>query len=253
VLTYERRRFVLELLKKEGKVEVNKLAQQLNVSPMTIRRDLDALSEQGLAFRTRGGAISPNINYELSLEEKMVSNAEVKSRIGERAAALIEENESILLDAGTTCLALARYIQNMRLTVITSDVRIAFELYRSPTIKLIILGGIVQTNVGAVTGSFAEEMIESLTVDKAFIGTSAVDNGLFLSTPTLEKASLKRKFIKNANSAILLADSSKFGRSSLFKICHLEQLDLVITDDRLDDFFIQEMEAVGVNYDLVEG
>jgi len=96
----------------------------------------------------------------------------------------------------------------MRLTVITSDVRIAFELYRSPTIKLIILGGIVQTNVGAVTGSFAEEMIESLTVDKAFIGTSAVDNGLFLSTPTLEKASLKSKFIKNANTSILLADSS---------------------------------------------
>ena len=253
MLTYERRRFVLELLKKEGKVEVNKLAQQLNVSPMTIRRDLDALSEQGLAFRTRGGAISPNINYELPLEEKMVSRVEVKSRIGERAAALIEENESILLDAGTTCLALARRVQSMHLTVITSDVRIAFELYRSPTIKLIVLGGIVQANVGAITGSYTEEMIESLTVDKAFIGTSAVDNGLFLSTPTLEKASLKRKFIKNANSAILLADSSKFGRSSLFKICHLEQLDLVITDDRLDDFFIQEMEAVGVNYDLVEG
>jgi len=128
VLTYERRRFVLELLKKEGKVEVNKLAQQLNVSPMTIRRDLDALSEQGLAFRTRGGAISPNINYELPLEEKMVSRAEVKSRIGERAAALIEENESILLDAGTTCLALARRVQSMHLTVITSDVRIACEV-----------------------------------------------------------------------------------------------------------------------------
>jgi len=253
VLTYERRRFVLELLKKEGKVEVNKLAQQLNVSPMTIRRDLDALSEQGLAFRTRGGAISPNINYELPLEEKMVSRAEVKSRIGERAAALIEENESILLDAGTTCLALARRVQSMHLTVITSDVRIAFELYRSPTIKLIVLGGIVQANVGAITGSFAEEMIESLTVDKAFIGTSAVDNGLFLSTPTLEKASLKRKFIKNANSAILLADSSKFGRSSLFKICHLEQFDLVITDDHLEEFFVQEMDSVGINYDLVEG
>jgi len=72
----------------------------------------------------------------------MVSNAEVKNRIGERAATLIEENESVLLDAGTTCLALARYIQNMRLTVITSDVRIAFELYRSPTIKLIILGAL---------------------------------------------------------------------------------------------------------------
>jgi len=142
VLTYERRRVVLDLLKKEGKVEVNKLAQQLNVSPMTIRRDLDALSQQGLALRTRGGAVSPNINYELSLEEKMVSNAEVKNRIGERAATLIEENESVLLDAGTTCLALARYIQNMRLTVITSDVRIAFELYRSPTIKLIILGAL---------------------------------------------------------------------------------------------------------------
>jgi len=76
------------------------------------------------------------------LKEKMVSNAEVKNRIGERAATLIEENESVLLDAGTTCLALARYIQNMRLTVITSDVRIAFELYRSPTIKLIILGAL---------------------------------------------------------------------------------------------------------------
>jgi DeoR family transcriptional regulator of aga operon len=253
VLTYERRRLVLDLLKKEGKVEVNKLAQQLNVSPMTIRRDLDVLSEKGLALRTRGGAISPNINYELPLEEKMVSRADVKKRIGERAATLIEENESVLLDAGTTCLALARCIQNMHLTVITSDIRIAFELYKSPTIKLIVLGGIVQENVGAITGSFAEEMIDSLTVDKAFIGTSAVDNGLFLSTPTLEKASLKRKFIMNANSSILLADSSKFGRSSLFKICHLEQLDLLITDDQLDSFFLEEMESAGVNYDLVEG
>jgi len=182
----------------------------------------------------------------------MVSNAEVKNRIGERAATLIEENESVLLDAGTTCLALARYIQNMRLTVITSDVRIAFELYRSPTIKLIILGGIVQTNVGAVTGSFAEEMIESLTVDKAFIGTSAVGlNGLFLSTPTLEKASLKRKIHKECqHGPFLLADSSKFGRSSLFKICHLEQFDLVITDDHLEEFFVQEMDSVGINYDF---
>jgi DeoR family transcriptional regulator of aga operon len=141
----------------------------------------------------------------------------------------------------------------MHLSVITSYIRISFELYKIPTIKLIVLGGIVQENVGAITGSFAEEMIDSLTVDKAFIGTSAVDNGLFLSTPTLEKASLKRKFIMNANSSILLADSSKFGRSSLFKICHLEQLDLLITDDQLDSFFLEEMESAGVNYDLVEG
>ncbi|MDI6601524.1 MAG: DeoR/GlpR family DNA-binding transcription regulator [Thermoanaerobacteraceae bacterium] len=251
MLPEERRIFILKQLNQNGKVEVDKLAQHLNVSQMTIRRDLDMLTSRGLAFRTHGGAISPNINNEIPLDEKMVTNIDAKRKIGEYAASLINENESILLDAGTTCLSVAQSIKNRKnITVITNDIRIVFELYQNPNIKLICAGGLVQAGVGAMIGFYTEKMIESVTVDKAFVGTSTIDNNLFISTPTIEKASLKRKYLKNSNASILLADSSKFGRSSLFKVCNLKDFDMVISDNELDRYFTDEMEKKGINYYL---
>jgi len=142
MLPEERRIFILKQLNQNGKVEVDKLAQYLNVSQMTIRRDLNMLTSRGLAFRTHGGAISPNINNEIPLDEKMVTNIDAKRKIGEYAASLINENESILLDAGTTCLSVAQSIKNRKnITVITNDIRIVFELYQNPHIKLICSGG----------------------------------------------------------------------------------------------------------------
>jgi len=99
-------------------------------------------------------------------------------------------------------------------------------------------------------GFYTEKMIESVTVDKAFVGTSTIDDNLFISTPTIEKASLKRKYLKNSNASILLADSSKFGRSSLFKVCNLKDFDMVISDNELDRYFTDEMEKKGINYYL---
>lgn len=252
MLPEERRILILNLLNQKGTVEVDKLAQHLNVSQMTIRRDLDMLTSRGLAFRTHGGAILPNTNDEVPLEEKLATNIEAKKKIGEYAASLINENESIVLDAGTTCLSVAQNIKTRKnITVITSDIRIVLELYQNPKIKLICTGGLVQPGVGAMVGLFTEKLVESVTVDKAFIGTSTVDDNMYISTPTMEKASLKRKYMKSSNISILLADSGKFGRSSLFRICNLKDFDMIISDSNLDQYFTDEMDKKGINYYLV--
>lgn len=236
MLPEERRIKIVNELEKEGKVEVENLANKLNVSPMTIRRDLEYLEKNGVVLRTHGGAVYNSIlNYEVPYKNKEVINKNEKERIGRKSAEFIKEGQSIILDAGTTCLEVAKNIKFMKnITVITNDIKIIFELYNNPNINLFCTGGLVQTNVGAIIGNYTEEFLKSINVDYAFIGVSSIDEEYFMSTPTIEKAFLKKEMIRRSNKSVVLADHSKFNKRSLARICNISEVDILISDVSLN-------------------
>lgn len=227
----EREAYIIEILKSQGVVTVEELAQKLNVTPMTIRRDLSKLESLGIASRSHGGAILNHpLQKEQSYESKKAFNNEQKQKIAALAAQLVKDGDTVLLDAGTTTFELALLLKEKEdITVVTNDLKIAMELYSS-NVRLFIAGGQIQPETASVIGAMSESFISGLQVDIAFMGTSAISRNWFLCTPTAEKAALKQKMIHSASHAVLLADSSKFYKESFIKICALSALEYLVTD-----------------------
>lgn len=236
MLPAERENFIFEELNKNGVVKVEELAERLNVTPMTIRRDLDKLEKLGIAFRSHGGAVLRNpLQKEQTYDSKKLANLEAKRKIAGSAFDMVKEGDTILLDAGTTTFELAILLKQRKdLTVITNDIKIGLELYQSKN-RLFIAGGQIQNETASVIGPTADMFISNIRVDIAFIGTSSISKDWILFTPTFEKATLKRRMIECAKRAVLLGDKSKFGRDSFSKICSLQEIDIWITDKKFTD------------------
>lgn len=228
----QRRKLVIKEINEQGKVEIDQLAEQLQVSAMTIRRDLTLLEEDGRLIRTMGGAVLPKpLINETPFSTKETHHIERKKQIAKKAFQFIESEQTILLDAGTTTLELAKLIKNEHnLTVITNDIRIAAELIESK-LNVIIIGGTVQNNIGTIYGAKAIEFIEEIYVDLFFLGTHAVDSYAGVTSPSLEKSILKQAMLRSAESTWLLADSSKIGEKAFSKVCDLQDITGFITDD----------------------
>ena len=213
---------------------------------MTIRRDLLKLDEKGKLKKTYGGAIKTNfINSEIPYNSKMKSNDKEKNEISKRALDFIKGNETLLLDAGTTNFALAKRLRNFKkLTIVTTDLKIAVELSENTDNQIIILGGKIQNKVMATVGQYVTEFLSNFRVDLSFIGTSAIDREYNLTTPTIDKVFIKRSMINNSKISFLLSDSSKFGKRSLNKICNISEFDYFITDDKWDKRQIKELKEI---------
>lgn len=248
----EREAFILEVLKKNGVVTVEELAEHLNVTPMTIRRDLTRLEKQGIAYRSHGGAVlNRPLEKEQSYEVKMLRHHEEKYRIAQAAAELVKDGDTVLLDAGTTTFELATMLKTKKdLTVVTTDLKIAMELYQSD-LRLFFSGGQIQKETAGAIGSLPGEFISRIHVDLAFIGTSAVSKDWHICTPTMEKVTLKQKMIDSAANTVLLTDSSKFGRNSFFKICSLTEIETLITDKHFTEQEYLELEKLKVEVIVV--
>lgn len=247
MLSIERRGYILKRLEENNSVKVDVLAKDLDVSPMTIRRDLDKLEEEDLALRTHGGAIlKSELRSEDLYETKITKNKEIKVKIAEVAFELINDGDTIILDAGTTTLELTRMLNKKKnLTIVTGDLLIASEIYQCNH-DLFFVGGKVQRETGAVFDELASRFLESIIVDKAFMGTAAISNTWDLTTVTFEKATVKRKIIDSARQTILLADSSKFGKQCFVKIDSLRAINKFITDKK---FTVDEMKRLK-NWDI---
>lgn len=241
----EREAFILEVLKQNGVVTVEELAEKLNVTPMTIRRDLTRLEKNGIANRSHGGAVlNRSLEKEQAYEVKMLSHHEEKYRIAQAAAGFVKDGDTVLLDAGTTIYEVAALLKEKNdLTVVTTDLKIAMELHQSD-LRLFFAGGQIQRETGGAIGPFPEEMISRIHVDIAFIGISAISKDWHICTPTLEKATLKLKMLGAASSAVLLADRSKFGRDAFCKICSLAEFDRVVTDKEFSGQERRELEEL---------
>ncbi|EDM36062.1 transcriptional regulator, DeoR family protein [Pedobacter sp. BAL39] len=245
----ERHQIILRKVEESGHVNVQELSTQMMVSDVTIRKDLKLLEDKKLLYRTHGGASKTNpYTNDKPVAEKEQLNAEEKKTIARTAAAMISRNDSIIIASGTSVLALARAINaDGHLTVITSALNVALELSQHPNVEVLQLGGQLRQNSSSVMGPYAEQILTDVSCSLLFLGVDGIDLETGLTTTSLMEARLNQKMIDAAQVTIVLADSSKFGKRGLGKICGLDQIQYIITDSRISEETKKSLEEKGVN------
>lgn len=243
---------IVELLRAATVLSVRELTETMRVSHMTVRRDIAALEEAGLVESVHGGVRLPNSHaQETPVERAPRTELETPAKLSIARAALahIRSGSTIFLDAGTTCEAIvARLAGIADLTVVTNDFVSATRLMED-NISAIHTGGSVDINSGSSSGPLAAATLNSLSVDTAFLSAGAWDLGHGLTTSETDKLTLKRAAKAAADRTILVADSTKFGAHARFKAVALDELDLIITDDRLSEPDRKRLEDSGVRID----
>ena len=248
----ERHQYILNELAEKGYVRVVDLADALEVSAVTIRKDLKLLEERQLLFRSHGSASSRELYAnDRSVNEKELLFSEEKKRIARAAVELISPKEAIIIGSGTTVLALAREIPSQPLTVLTAAMNVSMALMEQPEIEVVQLGGIVRKSSTSVVGPYAEEMIEAFACTKLFLGIDGLSPDFGFTTSNALEAHLNQRMIRSAQKTIVLTDSSKFGRKGFGKICDLEDVDLVITDNGVAPGIVKELERAGLEVRVV--
>lgn len=240
----DRQKDIIEFLKQSGQVEVDNLARDLNVTTQTIRRDLAELCERGLATRTHGGARRRVSSTSGRYEERRLKNAPEKHAIGSRAAALIPNGSSVILNIGTTTEQVANALSlHKDLTVISNNTNITEALRGSRLKALVLVGGTVRPSDGAIVGHDAVEQIGRYKADFAVIGASAIDvDGSVLDFDDREVA-VARAILRNARTRILVADTTKFDVAAPVRICHVSDLEFVVTDHTPPSGFVAAAKA----------
>lgn len=253
VLNEERRRAIIELLKRDGRVLVADLALHFDTSQVTIRKDLEALHANGTALRTHGGALPAHDGAleDPTLREKEKLHRKEKLHIAAAAARLVSEGQVVILDSGTTTTAIARALRSFRnLTIVTNAVNIAAELVGA-SVEVILTGGTLRKNSFSLVGPIAEETLQHLTADVLFLGVDGFDVHFGLSTPNLLEAKVNRAMVEAAKRTIAVCDSSKFGRRSLSLILPPSGLHEVITDRGIPKADLQALKKGGIEVTLV--
>lgn len=253
-LTVSRRRAIIEQIREKGEVFIADLSKQFDVSGVTIRNDLAYLEQKNLIMRARGGAmgIDGNVGIDQSISEKTKLHSGEKKAIGARAALLINENDTIILDSGTTTAEIAKSLDEFRnITIITNALNIINILVGKANINLVIPGGVLRQNSMSMVGPIAEKTLRGFYVDKAFISADGFDTHQGLFTPNIEEASLNAIMIEITREVILVADSSKFTRKSLVMFCGLNKIGTVITDDKISADDRKRLEDIGIETIIV--
>jgi DeoR family transcriptional regulator, fructose operon transcriptional repressor len=243
-----RHTFIIKEIEDRGSVSVVDLAGRLSVSEMTIRRDLTDLEKEGIVRRVHGGAVSARgRSYEPPLLLRSMENQGAKARIGETAASLIADGDSIALDIGSTTLELARHLVGRRnLTVLTSSLHVANLLLGQPDIRLILSGGIIRPGESSLVGDLAQYAYKNLFVDRLFLGVGAVDQQAGLTEYNWDDALVKQAMIRSAKEVILVADSSKFNRVAFASVAPLSVVHQIVTDEGLEAGQRTELSRMGI-------
>jgi DeoR family transcriptional regulator of aga operon len=252
-LTEERRREILDLTNRDGRVLVRELAKRFATSQVTIRQDLERLHSQGLLHRTHGGALPVRTGALLdpSLREKEKAHRKEKQRIATAAKRLVREGQSVVLDSGSTTTAIARALRDLRqLTIITNAVNIAAEL-AGTSIEVILTGGTLRENSFSLVGPLAEDTLRRLSADILFLGVDGFDIHFGLTTPNLLEAEVNRMMIKISRLTVVVCDSSKFGSRSLSLIAAPSAIQQVITDRGISKSDLSSLEDAGIETTVV--
>ncbi|MFO7447858.1 MAG: transcriptional repressor AgaR [Ignavibacteriaceae bacterium] len=253
VSVIERRNKIIDKLETDKQVFVNQLSKEFDVSEVTIRNDLAYLEEKGILHRTHGGGIRQRkVALEYGLTEKEKQNLPQKQRIGLMAAELIQENDTIILDSGSTTMEIAKNLSNFKnLTVITNALNIIGQIKEYPDVHLIVPGGVLKPQSLALYGAPAEDAFKNYYCDKFFMGVDAIDLNHGLTTPTIEEAHLNRVMIQISKEVILVADSSKFNKRNFVFIAHVNILHTIITDSGLSQETKASFENLGIKVIIV--
>ena len=223
---------ILEILLKEEAITVTVLAELLNVSTVTIRKDLTELEQANKLYRSHGKAIMINpFSYNRSVNEKEKIAVEQKDAIGREAAKLITRDDSIIIASGTTVHALARNIKPIhRLTVVSASLTVSEILSQDENNDILQLGGMLRHSSLSVVGQYSKQILENCSFSKLFIGVDGIDFDFGFTTTDMREAELNQQMMRAAQKVIVLADSSKFGKRGFAKIGNIEDIDVIITD-----------------------
>lgn len=256
LLVEERRRLIVDYVETHGRATVEELATRFGTSTVTIRNDLEALARSGALARSHGGALPATqpVTNDVPLNIKETRSHPQKLRIGQAAAKLIEDGQTIILDSGSTTAEIARQIRQMKfeaLTVVTNALNIALELSGLPNIRVMMLGGLLRPTSYSLVGPDAEQALSRISADKLFLGVDGLDPLVGVTTPDPLEASLNALMIRVSRETIAVFDASKLGQRSLSVITPVSTLNAVITDSSAPEEMVEALRSAGVDVTLV--
>lgn len=247
MLSVERHERIIDQLDKSKIIKVSELSKLLEVTEKTIRGDLELLEQRGLLKRIHGGAvIADGEGRMLPIAERQSGYSEVKLAIAKESVKLIKPNETVLMDGGSTTIAIAELIGEFPITVITNDLKIANVLLGKNNVQLMVLGGTRIDKSPSLMGAQASEMLNRIRVNRLFIGTTGVSDEHGLTVINSMHADWKKQIITCADHVTLLADSTKFGKVALVQFATLGEVNEIVTDANLDPIVKRQMEDKGI-------
>jgi DeoR/GlpR family transcriptional regulator of sugar metabolism len=255
VTTYERRQSLLDILRKQPGLRIPELAVALDVSEGTVRNDLNALEQQGMLMRVHGGAVLNQQDQfqNNSFAKRYQQNAAAKFAIAREAAVLVNDGDSILMDASSTAYYFAKAIsERRRLRVMTNGFEVARELAQNSTNTVILIGGVVNNESSSVTGLLSEHIIEELKIQKAFLSCSGFSLERGMTEVHLAEAQLKRKMVESSQQLFALVDSSKFGKEDLTSFARPEKINCLFTDKNLSVEWEERLKQAGTEFTICE-
>jgi DeoR family transcriptional regulator, fructose operon transcriptional repressor len=248
----ERRNQLLEMVRVRGFASLPELAEVLQVSESTVRRDLDYLEEVGSAKRTHGGVFytgpSPKLPH---FDELQPSQWDKKKLIAQQAVKLIEDGDTVLLDGGSTTYEVARLLVGRRLQIVTNSLPVANLFASNANNDLVIIGGYVYPRTGVALGPYANEMLASLNVRRTILSVSGVNERGFFNNNLL-LVETERAMMRAADEVIVVADSTKFGRQSLAHLCALAEIQHLVVDDAISTNWKKKISAAGLELHVAD-
>ena len=241
---------ILDILKRDGEVEINTLARIFNVADITIRRDLDNLAKEHNIQKTHGGAllIDEDQIIEPAYDRRIETHGDLKEKIAKKALEYIKTGQKVFIDSGTTTFYMAKNITNSyRNMVVTNGLNIASEIIHRRYINVLLIGGELTRNTLATRGALAEELLQRIKVDVAFLGANSIgeDGNLYIGNTS--ETGIKKRVIQAATETYILLDSSKFGKYNLITYAHAKDVTGIITDNHVSKKTIEQLTEMGVN------
>jgi DeoR/GlpR family transcriptional regulator of sugar metabolism len=244
-----RQQQIAELIAQHGDCSIDELVRRFRVSGMTIRRDLAALAEAGRVIRTYGGAtIAERVSFEFAFLSQMHEHQAAKEAIAAAAAALVRDGQSVMLDSGTTTLALAKRLRDRRrLTVITTSLPIAAALQYYAGIEVLLLGGYLRASSPDLAGGLTEANLETVRADVAFLGADGIDREGAVYQDSPELARMLQRMAASASRVYVVADGSKLGHTALWRFGRLSQWAGLVTDAAADRGVLRALSRAEVH------
>lgn len=256
VFAAERQERIARIVEEHGRARVTDLAAQFGVSAVTIRKDLESLDAAKRLIRAHGGAIAidrtrPDVPPELAFDVRERMQTAEKMRIGAAAADLVRDGESIVMDASTTALSVARHLRARggwsQLTVVTNGLRLASELAGQPGIIVLMLGGRVRWEALSVVGQLGDGLFARINVQKAFLGAAGFTLESGLADATEEEAQIKRAMVEPAREVIAIVDHTKWERAAFATFCRIDEITTVLTDEDAPVAMVRALEGRGID------
>lgn len=243
MFSVERHESIIRLLKNDRVVSVQDIARAISASPATVRRDLETLEKNGLVRRVYGGAMLAKANKDVPLSMREGVHTAEKSVIGRQAAALVKENDVIMLDASSTVYSMVQYLAEFRnILAITTGLKTAMALSERH-VKTLVTGGVLIDNSYSFIGKHAEELIESVNADTLFFSCRGVSADGRLNDSSMEESQLRQMMFAHAKRRVFLADSSKIGKEYFYTLAGLEQIDDFICEAPLPQGWAQRLRG----------